>query len=452
MGGHTLRFTFVAAMTTPAPIPEPSRPTEIALLELSQFAPGEPLDAVFRRACEVAAGALDIERVGVWLFIDGDTALRCTNLFERSKDEHSAGAILWVADFPAYFTSLAIRKAVSSEVAGSDPWTAELAEPYLRPLGITSMLDAGILVDGKMVGVVCLEHIGPPREWTTEVRDFAGSVADRLALKIRSAEVRDLRAAFLTHDERTAAHDKSAALERLAAGVAHDFRNVLAVCLGYGDLIGARDDVPADARQQARDIVSAAQRGAALAQELIEFASPDVPPPCVLDLAHATSEFLPVLRGAVGARHQLNFARPAALGQVLIGKAQYTRLLLNLVINARDAMPDGGPIEIRLTPVKLADQPGYHGRFVLLDVADSGVGIDAATRKRVFEPFFTTKATGTGLGLAIVRQVADRAGGLIRVESEPGRGTTFRVFFPRVGASTGTTATHAVALCGSEAS
>jgi two-component system cell cycle sensor histidine kinase/response regulator CckA len=440
-------------MTIPASIPEPSRPTEIALLELSQFAPGEPLDAVFRRACEVTAGALEIERVGVWLFIDGDTALRCTNLFERSKDEHSAGSILRVADFPAYFASLAIRKAVSSEIAGSDPWTAELAEPYLRPLGIASMLDAGILVDGKMVGVVCLEHVGPPREWTTEVRDFAGSVADRLALKIRSAEVRELRSAFLTQEERTVAQDKHAALERLAAGVAHDFRNLLSVCLGHGDLISMREDVPDDVREQVRDIVSAAKRGTALAQELMDFARPNVPPPCVLDLVNVTTELLPVLKAAVGARHELNFSHLASIGQVLIGKSQFTRLLMNLVINARDAMPNGGPIIIRLTPVKLAD-PGYLGRFILLDVADSGVGIDEVTRRRVFEPFFTTKPEGTGLGLAIVRQIVDRAGGLIRVESEPGQGTTFRVFFPRVGASTGTTAMHAAlpTLQASEAS
>ena len=431
-------------MSTPHRIPEPSRLTEIARLDLARLAPGEPLDAAFRRACELSAGALAVERVGVWLFIDDDSALRCANLFERSKGEHSAGAIIRVADFPTYFASLTIRKAVPVEVVGSEPWSAELAAKYLWPLGITSMLDAGIFVDGALVGVVCHEHVGPPREWTTEARDFAGSVADILALKIQSAEVRDLRAAFLTQDERAAAADKSAALEQLAAGVAHDFRNLLAVCLGYGGLLGNRPDLPPDARQQARDIVAAAERGTALAQELMEFARPSAAPPCVLDLAELTAEFLPVLRAAAGARHDLRYAHPAALGQVLIEKSQFTRLLLNLVLNARDAMPDGGPIKIRLAPVKLTGNPSYLGRFVMLDVADAGGGIDAATRQRLFDPFFTTKSKGTGLGLAIVRQVVDRVGGLIRVESEPGCGATFRVFFPRVGASTGGTAMFAV--------
>jgi signal transduction histidine kinase len=431
-------------VTDPSQLPAPSRVTEIARLELAQLDPTEPLGAVFRRACELSADALGVERAGVWLFIDNDTALRCAHLFERSKGEHSAGAILRVADFPTYFAALTTRKAVPAEVAAAEPWTAELVEPYLRPLGIGSVLAAGIFAEGKLVGVVCHEHVGPPREWTTEDRDFAGSVADLIALRVQSAEARDRRAAFLTQEDRAAAQDKTAALERLAAGVAHDFRNLLTVCAGCGELIADRADVPADVRHQARAIAEAAARGTALARELLDFARPAVAPPCVLDLPATTGEFLPVLTAAVGPRHQVRFARPPALGHVFVEKAQYTRLLLNLVLNARDAMPDGGPIDVRLSPVKLTGEAGYRGRFVLLEVTDAGAGIDEEVRARIFEPFFTTKTRGTGLGLAVVRQVVDRVGGLIRVESAPGAGTTFRVFFPRVGASTGGSATYSI--------
>jgi signal transduction histidine kinase len=118
--------------------------------------------------------------------------------------------------------------------------------------------------------------------------------------------------------------------------------------------------------------------------------------------------------------------------------------MLNLVLNARDAMPDGGPIEVRLAAVRLTSHPSYTGRFVMLGVSDRGAGMDEATRRRVFEPFFTTKPQGTGLGLPIVRRVADRAGGLVRVESTPGEGTTFRVFLPRIGAGTGGTVDFAI--------
>src|SRR5262249_55921540 len=121
-------------MITPRPVPEPSRATEIARIELTQLSPTEPLDAVFRRACELSAAALNIERVGVWLFIDDDTVLRCANLYERSKGEHSAGTLLRVSDFPTYFSSLTLRKALPAEIAGTEPWTRELCEHYLRPL------------------------------------------------------------------------------------------------------------------------------------------------------------------------------------------------------------------------------------------------------------------------------------------------------------------------------
>jgi len=425
-------------MANTSSVPQPSRATEVARLELSRLPADAPLDRVFARACEASAKALSVERVGVWLFIDDRTALRCVNLFERSKGEHSAGAMLRVADFPTYFASLKIRKAVPAEIAASEPWTAELASTYLQPLGISSMLDAGIFVDGVLVGVVCHEHVGPPREWTTEARDFAGSLADLLALRIHSAEARQQREAFQTQRERLTAQAQTAALSQLAAGLAHDFGNLLTVFLGQGDLL-ANGDLPPAARQQARTIVDTAERGLALVQELKEFARPIERPPSVLDLAELTTELIPTLRAAAGAGYELCYSRPVGLGKVLIAKSQYTRLLLNLVVNAREAMPQGGRIDIDLSPVKLTGHARHSGRFVLVAVSDRGGGMDEATRRRIFEPFFTTKSKGTGLGLANVRHIVERAGGTIRVESAVGRGTTMRVYLPRIGASTGGT-------------
>ena len=420
-------------------VPRPSRPTEVARLELARLPADTPLDQVFCRACELSAQALAVERVGIWLFIDDRSALRCVNLFERTKREHSAGSVLRVADFPTYFASLDIRKAIPAEIAATESWTAELAPTYLQPLGICSMLDAGIFVNNVMVGVVCHEHVGTTREWTTEARDFAGSIADLLALRIQSAEAREQREAFQTQRDRLSAQAQTAALSHLAAGLAHDFRNLLTVFLGQGEML-ARAELPPEARQQALTIVNAAERGLALTRELLDFARPVERPPSVLELGDVTTEFMPTLCAAVGPKHELRFIRPVGLGKVLMDKSQYTRLLLNLVVNAREAMPDGGPIDIGLSPVKLSGDPSYSGRFVLLEVSDRGGGMDETTRRRLFEPFFTTKSKGTGLGLPNVRRVVDRAGGLVRVESAPGQGTTFRVFFPRIGASTGGTA------------
>jgi signal transduction histidine kinase len=421
------------------PMPAATRAAEQARLALTQLPSEAPLNLAFCLACETAAAVLGVERVGVWLFVDDRTALRCASLFERSKREHSSGAILRVADFPTFFASLTIRKAVPAEVAASDPRTAELALAYLGPLGINSLLDAGIFVDAELVGVVSHEHVGPPREWTTEERDFAGSVADLLAVRIQSARVNDLKVAFRTHKDRLATLQKAQALEQVAGGVAHDLNNMLNVICANADLLACREDLPADARQQARDVVGAAARGHGLIKQVLEFARPNPRPPVVLDLVEATAEFMPVLRGAVGREHEIHFVRPEALGRVLVDRTQYSRVLLNLVLNARDAMPRGGRVTVRLAPVKLTVGQESMGHYVLLDVVDHGVGMDEAARRRAFEPFFTTKAEGTGLGLAVVQRLVDQAGGLVRIDSELGKGTTVRVFFPRVGASSGGT-------------
>jgi signal transduction histidine kinase len=426
-------------MASYSSIPEPSRPTEIARLELSQLSPDVPLDRVFARACELSAHALNVERVGIWLFIDDRQALRCAELYEKTKNEHSSGALLRVADFPTYFASLTIRKAIPSEVAGNEPWTAELAAMYLRPLGIASMLDAGIFVEGELVGVLCHEHVGPPREWTTEARDFAGSVADLLALRIQSAEVREMRAAFLKSRDRLAHQDKAAALEKLAAGVAHDFRNLLTVFLSLGDRLSSRTDLPADARLHGQQIVNAAERGIELATELMDFARPAERRPSVLDVAAVLADLVPVLQALVGPRHEIRYTRPGPIGHALIDKTHFTRMVMNFAINAKEALPRGGPIDIHLSPVRLTGNASYSGVYIHLEVSDGGNGMDDATKRRAIEPYFSTKAKGTGLGLAIAQQIVERAGGVIRIESAVGQGTTIHVFLPRIGASSGGT-------------
>lgn len=425
-----------------AALPEPSRPTEAARIELARLAPNTPLDTVFARACELATRALRVERTGVWFFVENGAALRCANVYERFHGEHSCGAMLRVADFPRYFASISIRKSVPAEIAASDPRTAELAEAYLDPLGIVSMLDAGIFLRSELVGVVCNEHVGPPREWTTEDRDFAGSIADQIALRMQEAEVSELRNAFHSHEERMAALDKAEAVALLAGGVAHDFRNMLTVIGGHSEMLASRKDIPADARKQALTIMDAAERGNGIVRELLEFARPDPEHAVVLSLSDALGELLPMVQAAVGPRHRIKLNRQPAIGPVLMGRSPFTRVVLNLAINARESMPTGGAIDICLTAVRVTGP--LAGPYVMLEVVDRGSGMDEATRKRACEAFFTTKSQGTGLGLAIVRRIVDRVGGFLRIDSEVGRGTAIRVFFPRIGAGTGGTAEYPV--------
>lgn len=420
----------------------PVRPTDAARLVLAKLAPETGLSEVFARACEVVTDAVCVERAGVWLFVDNNTALRCADVFERSNREHSSGAILRVSEFPQYFASLNLRKSVPAEVAATDPRTAELASAYLNPLGITSMLDAGIFLNGELVGVVCLEHVGPPCEWTTEARDFAGSVADLLAARIQSAEVAELQRAFCTQQERLAEIERAWPMEQMVAGLAHDFRNLLTVVIGNAEMMALRGDLSPEHQDRLRTLTTAAEKGAALAGELLEFVRPASRPSAVMSLVDVVAEFIPVLQAAVGPNHPVQFSTRGRVGQVMIEKGQFARVLMNLVMNARDATPDGGPIAICVRQVRLTEAGVSLGSFVLMEVTDHGVGMDEEARKRAFEPYFTTKEKGTGIGLAVVRRLVDRAGGIVRIDSRPGDGTTVRVFYPRIGAPTGDTAEY----------
>jgi signal transduction histidine kinase len=433
-------------MPTPLQTQESLRRTETARLELARYVPepGHSLQDFFRLACEKAANAIGVERVGIWLFVDNNSAIRCANLFELTKKEHSEGAMLRVDDFPRYFAALKLRRAVPAELAASDPRTTELADAYLRPLGIGSMLDAAIHFNGEIVGVVCHECVGPSREWTTEDRDFAGAVADLVSLKMKGAELRELKEAFRRQEERMIALEKAEALAQMASGIAHDFNNLLTAIIAGTDLVRRRKDIPSNAQPTLTEVADAAERGSAMVKELLEFARVNGKTPTAINPAEVATAFMPVLRAAVGKTHSIQFDRPRAVGQVLIDKNDLTRMLLNLAVNARDSMALGGTIRIRIAPIKTAEPQGAGSHFVLLEVADQGIGMDSTTIARMFEPFFTTKPKGTGLGLAIVRRILDRAGGFVRVDSTPGAGTTIRVFIPRVGGSSGDTQEYPV--------
>ena len=335
-------------MSESSPPTESSRPADIARLALTKLRieDGIALETVFQRVTETAADILNVERVGVWLLVDERRALRCVDLFERSKATHSAGITVQICEFPEYFAALERRKTVPAEVALTDSRTRELADAYLTPLGITSMLDATIFVGGEVVGVVCHEHIGAPREWTTEQRDFAGSMADVLALKIRAAEVEELRVALRTQAMQLAESRRVGSLAEMAAGVAHDFNTILTVMLGGAELIEEHPACPAEVATFVRQITAAGQRGVALAKELMGFARPGPRASMVVRPAEVLTSQLEVLQAAAGERHPVHLEVRSAAGRVLIDPNQLERVVLNLVVNAGDAMPAGGPIGV----------------------------------------------------------------------------------------------------------
>jgi two-component system cell cycle sensor histidine kinase/response regulator CckA len=228
---------------------------------------------------------------------------------------------------------------------------------------------------------------------------------------------------------------KMEAVGRLAGGVAHDFSNVLAVILGYSELL-VRDLPSTDPRLRecADGIIEAAHRAVGVTRQLLTLSRKKLLRPEVLSLNKVVQDLGRLLSRAIGERIELSTALGEGIWPILADADQLAQVLLNLAVNARDAMPDGGPLSISTANADLAepprDLPLPAGRYVTLSVKDGGCGMTEEVRGRIFEPFFTTKETGTGLGLATVYGIVRQAGGAIRVESRPGEGSAFTVYLP----------------------
>lgn len=524
--------------------------------------------AAARAITRLAAETLGVERASVWLYTEDRAAIVATDLYERGRDLHSTGHRLTAEAFPGYMAALEREPVLAADDARRDPRTIEFTESYLVPNGITSMLDAPIRAGGKVVGVLCHEHVGPARAWSLDEQNFAHAMAamvslvlyvhelaraeeqvhevtDRLNLALESAQAgtwsanlvdgtthwdADLCHLFgrapsetcdalenlllcvhpddrervrneclqwrdtageLEHEFRvmlpdgsirhiasrgklyrdvrgqaariagvswdvTRSKESEAALERseeqlrhaqrlesvgrLAGGVAHDFNNLLTVIGGYTQLAYARLEHDHPVTEMLNMVSDATERAAALTRQLLAFSRKQTLKPEVVDLNEAVAKIESILQRLIGEDITIETRLDPHLGAVLADPGQIEQVLLNLAVNARDAMPDGGLLRIETANTSLDRAPQdpasapLEGRGVVLSVSDTGCGMDAGTKAQIFEPFFTTKeqGKGTGLGLATVYGIVMQSGGAIDVDSTPGAGTTFRLYFPRI--------------------
>jgi PAS domain S-box-containing protein len=270
--------------------------------------------------------------------------------------------------------------------------------------------------------------------WGTPLRDAHGEIVAQLGIVLDVTANKQM-------EERLRQAQKMESVGQLAGGVAHDFNNLLTVINGYSDLVLAALRREDPLHRSVAAIRQAGEQAASLTQQLLAFSRRQVLAPHALDLNSILLEMEDMLRRLAGEGVRLTNVRDADLGCVMADSDQMHQVLINLVVNARDAMPDGGEIVIETANIVVtgnyteAHPEVKPGPYVVVAISDTGQGMDEHTQQRIFEPFFTTKEKGTGLGLATVYGIVRQSEGWIWVYSEPGKGTTFKIYLPRIDAA-----------------
>ncbi len=399
-----------------------------SLAQVTVLADDPPSVSLYEVA-RIVTETLNVERFSVWCTTEDQTAIRLYFLYCRSTDSVADGTILRKDDFPSYFSALDGRT-IAVEDAQRDVAALELLDGYLAPLGIGAFLDAPLYSEGVQAGVVCHEHVGAARSWSAEERLFVATVADNVSRLLESLLRMRAEQNVRAFREELKSLNRLEEMARIASGVAHDLRNIFTVVLANAELL---EQEPHDSagRDLLLSIRNEVLRGRDLATELMVFGRDVAGRPAVQTVRRFVEDV--VHRIAPTMNHcAVDVVESNGTGRVFIDPTEFERVLVNLLYNARDAMPENGTIRVEITRVQSVRHSPSLGRAVRVSVCDHGVGMDANTRLRIFEPFFTRKPQGTGLGLCVVQQIVTRAGGVVEVDSTPGRGTCVHVNLPSI--------------------
>ncbi len=515
----------------------------------SRSAIEDDIQKTYERVAIAAAETMQVDRVSVWLKDPSGQQIDCACMYWSQDGRMETGGSLRIADIPAYARALEGNRAIAAGDAAADPRSRELLGSYLKPANVKSILDAPIRLHGKVIGVLCHDHMGPTRHWELDEENYAGSLADLLSLAIETSDlkqteqklsalvralpgqsyvvsaegrfelvsgeispegpdpgqfigkhVNDLlggtaastvmdgirrtvvlrqpqrfeyalkrdradqwfechtspligaggavdRVVLVTYDvtdrkrigEQLAEAQRMEAMGQLVGGVAHDFNNLLNVILGHGEIL-RMEVAPSNPLYPDIDgILKAGARGAKLTQQLLAFARREVIETRVVDPAELLSRLVPMLERLVGERVRLVTRIDSGLPAIRVSVSQMEQAIVNLMVNAVDAMPSGGTLTVYAQlsgpDARILGRgqrlSGYHVR---VSVSDTGTGIHPDVLPRIFEPFFTTKGVGkgTGLGLASVLGIVQQNGGVIDVQTQWGTGTRFDLYFPAV--------------------
>ena len=411
-----------------------------SLVEISsELSRMQPLDSLLGRIAEACGRLVKTDWVGFRL-VDGDELVVAGTL--EGGTEMPVRRRLKIGESLAGQVAATGRPLLLRDPASHPSMLPEHAQA-MRRLGYHGMLTVPARVGDRVVGV--LSFLTRREEgFSTEDLAIATAFASHAAVALENSRL--LHESRRAYDELAQTQgqleqaQKMDAIGRLAGGVAHDFNNLLTVILGRTDILLTQIKTEDPLRRGIALIQRTAGRAAELTKQLLAFSRKQVLEAVVLDLGVVTTDMKEMLARLIGEDIALVTNLAATLGHVKADRGQIEQVVMNLAINARDAMPQGGQLVVETANADLDDEyvrrnvgsrPGPH---VMLAVSDSGVGIPRELQRHIFEPFFTTKeqGKGTGLGLATIYGIVKQSGGYIEVDSEPGRGTTFRIYLPRV--------------------
>jgi len=399
----------------------PQSTFETARLAMARLRVGEDArDLALREATRISAQTLGVARVGLWLLAHNPERIVCEVAYDEASGAYQpTEAALDEVSAPRYFQAIRARRAVVASDALHDPATSELLG-YLAPRGITSMLDAPVFLGGEIAGVVCHEHVGPPRVWTQHEIDFACSVADIVSVLLEQAEHYRLREELRRLTERADSSRRLDVLTRVTRSFAHDLQNVLTVTT----LVGSRleTDPVGDRRGLGRGLRDAAALGGRILRQLSAFAMRAELAPDPAPVGEAVETMRPVLEMLCSGNARLSVDVSGGDAIADVPRAQLEQILLNLVLNACEAARGG-----RVAVVIRAE-----GAHLTIEVRDDGPGIPRAELGHVFDPYFVASPPSAGIGLTTIRDLVVSHGGTIAVDSVEGRGTSFRVTMPRL--------------------
>ncbi|MCC5643685.1 GAF domain-containing protein [Nostoc sp. CHAB 5824] len=392
------------------------------------------LETAFKVITEKAANALEVERVGVWLFNGDRTKLQCISLYERSNQRHSAGLERNLADYPIYFKSLTSARIIAVTDTRTDLRIQELWDEQLEPKNIVSLINTSIWVGGEVVGTVLYEQIDIPRTWELSEQNFVSSIAEFVTLTLEVCGRKSAESAL--HEAQEAAEVANRAKSTFLGNISHELRTPLSSILGITEAL--QDEVygtvTEEQRQSLNNLESSGKNLLEVINQILELTDIEsskiklqLAPTSIQGLCDSSLSFVKNL--ALQKNIQLSVQIPEELEPIEVDERRIRQVFINLLTNAIKFTKEGGKVWIEV-------QPNSTNEYIFFSVVDTGIGMLSDDLFKLFQPFVQVenasnhRSPGTGLGLVMVKKIVELHGGTVHAESQLGKGSRFTVKLP----------------------